>query len=121
MVSLIHPDLLGDLHNFYPSRCTIQQDSGTAQNSYGALIASWTNLAGHQNIPCEIYRAGGVEVQQTDMTVVTADFAVQLAAYCPTITTRMRAVIKGATYDILSAQSDSQAQTTRLLVKVVST
>ena len=120
MVSpFIHPDLLRSLYSFYPALCTIQQDIGTTSDSYGSPIPSWQNLVGHVNLDCYKGATGGQEVQRPDQTIAVSDFAIEFAGYYPSITTRMRAVVGTTNHDILSVQSDSQAQTTKLLVKVV--
>jgi hypothetical protein len=123
--SIIHPNLLTALKSFYPSTVTIQQDTGS-QDAAGQPSPSWSNLAGHVNLPCAvapISPAGiaAIEPRTPEMTVAIAITHISLRGSYPAITPKMRAVVTGGqTYNILGVEQDSQGKTTRLKCEVVS-
>jgi head-tail adaptor len=119
MASIIHPGMLAALSDFFPSTCTIQQNT-PEQDAYGEPIADWDDLAGHVDIPCQISPAGGREVKLANQTYAVASHAIALQGSYTTITPAMRVTSGGATYDILAVESDSQGVMTRLLCQVVS-
>lgn len=118
MGTLISPRMLGSLTAFYPSLCTIQQNTPVA-DSYGQPIAAWANLAGHVGLACAVMSGGGREMKLPNQTYTVASHVILLAGHYPTITTAMRAVVGGVNYDILSVESDSQSTMTRLACQVV--
>ena len=115
MTNLIHPKLLENLHNFYPSLCRIEVATETSDDYYDE-VKSWAPK--YVDIPCSIATSGGQEVKRPDMTFVPATHRISLA-YHPGITEKMRAVVNGLTLDILLVEHDSHQITTRLSCEVV--
>ena len=115
---LIHPSLLDRLWRFYPSTVTIQQYTAV-QDTDGAEIKTWANLAVHIDLDCSKAAAGGREVKRPDGTVAVSPWRIAIAGIHTSITPKMRAVLGGLTYDILNVQHDSQSQTTYLDCEIV--
>lgn len=105
-LGLIHPSLLSRLAAFYPLLCTIQTSTET-QDAVGEPIPSWGALIGHIALHCRVGPAGGGEQKRADGTLTRATHTIALAGYYPTLTTKMRAIVGGATYDILGVQHDN--------------
>lgn len=120
--ALIHPKMLEKLADFYPAMCTIQSYDDENQNTHGQPQPVYANLAGHVDIPCRIApspREKSREVKREDMTYSVITHDISLAGDYPNVTSKMRAVVGGVSYDILYPQTDGQSHTTRLLVEVV--
>lgn len=119
---IIHPDLLARLQptGHFPATCTIQAPTET-QDSYGAVVQTWGNLAGHVDLPCrlapEVQRSG--EFTAPGQTYTRDSHRLLLAGHYPTVTAKMRAVVDGTSYSINLVQPDGQGATTRLMVEVV--
>ena len=118
MANIIHPGLLAALGDFYPSTCTIQE-STESQNTAGEITLVWANFAGHVALACRIAPTRGREVKDVELTWTVGAYTIGLAGYYPTITPKMRAVVGGETYDILTVESDGQSEATWLGVQVV--
>ncbi len=118
MSSLIHPDLLTSLHDFFPALCTIQQGM-PSEDAAGEEQLAWADLAGHVNLRCHVAPAKGAEVRTPDMTYVVASHTIALAGNYPTIQEKMRALVGGKTYDILLVEWDSLGKTTYLSTQIV--
>lgn len=116
--ALFDSRFLANLGDFFPLTVTIQEATST-QDSYGAAAKSWANKAGHVGIPCASQDPKGEEVKRPDMTYAVAGMKLILQGYYSGITTTMRAVCGGVTYDILAVQHDSQHVATTLLCEVV--
>jgi len=119
---IIHPRLLSgdfsDLTDFFASVCTIQEAVWTL-DAVGEEAPAWADKAGHIDIPCAIApEKGRGEVKQADGTFTFATHHVTLAGDYPAITTKMKAVVNGTALDILLAEWDSQAETTRLACRL---
>lgn len=119
MTTLVHPRLFQALAAFYPSLCTIQQATET-RDAAGQPIPAWANLAGHVDIDCRLGPAGGGERKAVNQVYTIATHTIHLAGYYPSITTKMRAVVDGAAYDILLTASDGNEHHTKLVCQVVS-
>lgn len=121
-LGIIHPELLSRVQpNFYPSSCTIQEPTETA-DSYGQPIPSWGNLSGHVGISCRLSpesQASGDELRTQTQIYTVHSWLISFNDYYPLIDETMRAVIDGATYDILQVQHDGNNQTTRLRVRTL--
>jgi hypothetical protein len=117
--SLIHPDMLGALADFYPASCAIQVGTPTV-DSAGGTTYTWANLAAHTAIPCHVAPAGGGEVKGPGYTTVNYSHTIALAGGYSLITANMRAVVGSATYDVIAVENDSLGTTTRLRVQLVS-
>ena len=121
--ALIHPDMLTSLPDHFSSTCTIQESTETRADS-GQITDSWADLAGHVDIPCAVGqgREGTPAEQRTSTAiVVTTGHVIALAGHYPDITTRMRAVVDGANWNILDIRHDPTAGAyTQLMVEAVS-
>jgi len=115
---IVHSSLLSRLGRFYPTTATIQTYT-TTQDTYGADVMAWANLAGHIDLTCWIAAAGGQELKRTDSTIAISTHRIALAGYYPAIEAQMRAVSGASTYDILAVAHDSQSKTTSLTCQIV--
>ena len=113
---IMHQRVLAALARFYPSTCTIQQATFTA-DTVGQPQPAWALFLA--DIPCRISPAGGREVKAPDQTYDVASHTINLAGYYPMITVVMRAVISAVVYDILSIEYDGNHFTTRMQVQIV--
>jgi len=102
------------MSDYFPSLCTIQEDVGVA-DANGFIAESWSDFAGHVDIPCAHGPSGGNEVKLPDQTYVVSNYTIALQGRYPTITEKMRAVVDDVAYEILLAQWDSHATKTRIL------
>ena len=116
---LIDSNLLTHLSRFYSARCTIRYYTVDNLDSFGQPQPVWLDFPAHVDLPCAIAPSGGREAKRPDMTVVTSTHIIAMAGYHPTIKPKMRAVIAGQEYDILSVEVDSRSKTTRLMAEVV--
>lgn len=118
---IVHPDLLARLQpTHYPSLCTIQQASETP-DSYGELVETWANLAGHVDLPCRIAPATmgrSNEVRSQAQLYQVQSFTIALAGYYPAIIEKMRAVVAGQAYDIDVVRPDGQGATMALDARI---
>jgi len=129
MSGLVHPDLMGSLKVFYPSRCTLQAKvaavaPATGVDAYGRPNTSWADVTGLVGIPCSVnkpVRNTAQEIRRTEMTVVDNTHRIALAGYYPAVTTAMTALVDGAAYNVLSVEHDAQHASTWLLAEVVTT
>lgn len=121
-LGIVHPSLLARLTpNFYPSLCTIQAGA-ESRDALGQSIRTWSNLAGHVDLPCAIAEPirPGEEVETTEQSFARRSKRVALAGLYPSITESQRAIVDGVTYDIERVAQDSQSMTTYLDVEIVS-
>lgn len=116
---LIHSGMLAHLSRFYSSTVTIETYGAENPDTFGQPQPVWANFAGHVNLACAIAPSGGREVKRPDMTTAISTHIVSVAGYYPTIIPKMRAVIGGQTYDILTVEVDSRSETTRLMLEIV--
>jgi len=116
---LIASDLFSHLSRFYAATCTIRTYAAENPDTYGQPQPVWADFAGHINIDCVIAPSGGKEAKRDDMTIAISTHKISLVGYYPTIIPKMRAVIGGQTYEILTIEIDSRQETTRLMVEVV--
>ena len=119
-LGLIHPSLLTQLAEFYPSTCTIQQSTET--NTKGQVKPAWADVAGQVNIPCRVAPATSDrtrEMKLPDMTYTIWSHVIALRGRYAGITTKMQAVESGTDWDILAVEYDDQERSTYLRVRVV--
>lgn len=121
--AIVDPRLMNALPAMYPLRCTIQSATKAA-DAYHELIETWSNFAGHVNLPCAFARVGGgqvglTEVRRTDQLLDIEDRHIALRGYFPDITPQMRAIVSGETYEVVGVDHDSHRQTTRVRVRKV--
>ena len=116
---LLDPRMMTELRDYFPSLCTIQENTAVV-NDYGQRKPEvWTDYAGHVDIPVANGPSKGVEVKQADQTYVISNYTLSLRGYYPTITEKMRAVVDGIAYEVLLVQSSSHGVTTRILSREV--
>lgn len=119
---MVDPRMLGQLGEFFPSRCTIQRDTGTGRSATGDPQPDWQDLDGHANIPCSKAPVAGQrqrEVRRGDQTVLLSTARVALQGYFPQITEHHRAVVDGQALNIILALADSRSALTYLDVELV--
>lgn len=114
--------MLTSLPDHFSSTCTIQESTETRADS-GQITDSWADLAGHVDIPCAVGQGRGPAAEQRNgmAIVVTTGHVIALAGHYPDITTRMRAVVDDATWNIRDIRHDPTAGAyTQLMVEAVS-
>jgi len=116
---LIDSNLLTHLSRFYSSTCTVKTYAAENPDTFGQPQPAWIDFVGHVNLACSLAPSGGREVKRPDMTIAISTHIVSMAGYYPTIIPKMRAVIGGNTYDILTVEVDSRSKTTRLMMEIV--
>ena len=113
---LVDDRMFTALVDFYPKTCTIttptptQSITGFETNAYNAVPAL-TDLA------CRFAPNKGKEVKQSSQAYTVGSHTIVFNDYYSTITTKMRALIDGISYDILDVGHDSENETTRLYVE----
>ena len=125
---LIHPRMLQSLTPiFYPDLADFEYLPDEALNSIhdASAQADWTPFL--SSIPCylsAVITKRGDEMRMDKTTVVSTDFFLHLNAYYATINEKMRVKVSRARgtaiYNILSISYDSQTESTKLDVQVVS-
>lgn len=118
MGDLISSRMLDLLPKFFPSTCTIQSNTPTA-DAHNQPIASWANLTGYVEIACRCAPLTATERRQFENVVEEATHMVALKGAYTAITVEMRAVVDDVTYDITGVRTDSQGKVTYLAAKIV--
>ncbi len=118
MVEIVSSRMFEMLDKFYPDICTIQE-SVEAQDSTGHSVASWSDLAEHGGLACRVSPIGGTERKTATQAYSIATHVIELASPDPPIVPKMRAVVRGWTYDILLVERDGQGASSRLVTQVV--
>lgn len=116
---IVHPNLFDYLPLVYHSKCTIQQAT-EGQDASGHPVKTWSDLAGHIDLPCRKspFRTTG-EVKDVKGIYTRASHIISIGKPLPEVTTKMRAVVDGTVYDILLPEQDGQSASTRLLVEEI--
>lgn len=126
-MALVHPQMLAQLEQagFFPSSATFYaQASGV--DSYGRRNGSWAAVTALSDLACSVNRpsrsrGAPQEVRRDDVTITTATHEIVLAGAYPAVTTKMRAVVDGVTYDVLSVVCDAQGASTVVMAELVTT
>lgn len=105
------------------SLITIQQADGTL-DAAGAPSGNYVNVAGLVLLKCQAAPPSMARIQATEVKALAEITALQLKHVLmdgcyPQIQANMRAVLNGVAHDIMGAESDSQAQMTRLTLRLV--
>lgn len=103
---------------FFNSECTIQVNTPT-YDAHNQPVSSWTNLAGHVEIPCRIAPVTEQERRTLSQVVETATHLVALYGVYATIVPVHQALVDDVTYDITGIRTDSEGVLTYLGVKTV--
>lgn len=126
-MALVHPQMLAQLEQagFFPSSVTFYAQ-GSGEDDYGRKDGSWTAVSALSAIACGVNRpsrsrGAPQEVRRADLTLTTATHEIVLAGAYPAVTTKMRAVVDGATYDVLSVVCDAQGASTVVMAELVTT
>jgi head-tail adaptor len=117
---LFHPRLQAQLAaRFYPSTAVIQTQAA-GQDDWGQPNGAWTTTL--TGLACRIWPSkGSSEPRSADQTITIATHRAGLNSYQPTITTAMRFVCDGETYNIIAVEPDSQHEQTYLNLEIVTT
>lgn len=115
---VINPRLMATIMPIFNATCTIQSYT-EAFDAVHQPIKTWSNLAGHVNIPCHIEVTGGTETKATNEVYATATHEINLSSYYPLITPKMRVVDgDGNIYDILLVDHESFGIFTKLVAEI---
>jgi len=106
------------LNEFYPDLCTIQE-SVEVPDSTGHPVATWSDLVGHVGLACRVSPIGGTERKTATQIYSVATHVIELTEAYPSVVTKMRAVVRGFTYDILLVERDGQEISSRLVTQVI--
>lgn len=117
----------------FVSLCTLQEPSGVFGAS-GAPDGNYVDVAGLVNLPCTAPPPSEARIQAIEVKTLQDIMSLELLhvllndAYPAILThfrgtnaTEWRAVIDGVVYDLFGAESDSQSEMTRLLVRLAKT
>ena len=115
---VIDSRMVGNLADFFPSTCSIQEKV-TTDDATGHSIPAWSDVAGLTDLPCRIAPKGGDEFRKPDMTYGVNVRTIEIAGYYDTITIVMRVLWGFIEYDILLIEHDGQSEMTRLTVELV--
>jgi len=130
---IVDPRMLSRLANFFPSLCTIQEATYTV-DTHGYPEPTWEDKEGHIDLACAIapmYQGAPerAEITRADGTIVVATHHISLAGYYPDIRPEMQVVIdrdfgdggfgEGEIWDIVSVETSSHQELTRLRVRKV--
>lgn len=118
MAEIISSRMFRMLGKFYPDTCTIRE-SVEPQDSTGHPVPSWSDLADHKDLACRVSPIGGTERKTATQVYSIATHVIELTEAYPSIVTKMRAVVRGWTYDILLVERDGQGASSRLVTQVV--
>lgn len=108
------------LSAFYPSQCTVQEYVEVQLGS-GHPEKVWSDLAGHDGLPCRFCPSSGNEVKSSEQIYSMTSCVVELTGPYPAITTKNRVIIDdGVVYNIIAVQRDGQGASCKLVVEKVS-
>ena len=114
----VHPRLFSTLTNFYPDTADIQQRTDT-RDAVGQPIPAWATVSGLGAVACRVSPTGGGERKQANQIYTLSTHVINLAGNYIQITTKMRAVVSGVTYDILLVEHDGNGGMSKLVCQVV--
>ena len=100
--------------NFHPSLCTIQAYVDGV-DAYGQPTQTWSNLAGHVDLPCSIALSSGLEVKGKENEYGITTHRIALNGVYATITRLHRAIVDGVTYEIQYASPPGHANSITVL------
>ena len=109
----------------FVSLCTIQQPDGALIGA-GQPSGNFVTVAGMANIPCMAPPESSVRITASEVKSEAniqsfSELHVLLKGWYPAledgVSMGWRAVVDGQTFDVLGAESDSQGQMTRLVVR----
>jgi len=100
--------------NFHPSLCTIQAYVDGV-DAYGQPTQTWSNLAGHVDLPCSIALSSGLEVKGKENEYGITTHRIALNGVYITITRLHRAIVDGVTYEIQYASPPGHANSITVL------
>lgn len=119
-VAVMHPRFVGLNTQFFGSLATIEEKTDPSPtDQYGQEIETWLPVVGLQAIACAKAPLSAQERQAANYTATDQAWHVLLAGAFPSITTRHRAVIDGAVFDIDAAETDQTGSLTRLRARMV--
>lgn len=118
---LVHPDMLERLRaNHLPDTCTIEAATETL-DSYGQPSVTWSAVSGLSSLGCRLAPwSQEQERRLPELVTTTTTHVLLLAAHYPAITTEMRAVVSGVSYDITAVRHDGNEASTWLGLEVIS-
>ena len=106
--------------NFYPELVTIQEYVDGV-DAYGAPTQTWSNLAGHVDLPCSLSLSSGKETKLANQEYGITTHRIALNGVYPTITRLHRAIVGSDIYEIQYATPPGHANSvTALLCNLVS-
>lgn len=125
MRSLLDPRLRTAIPEHWPSLCTIQTITYTANAANQLMPTGVTNVSGMVNLQCRLgpiilSRPTDDEIRDTKVQEKYSRRNLKINAYLPQIQVRaMQAVVDGIVYPIRGVEGDSQQFSTRLRLEIV--
>lgn len=116
---IIHPFLMRDIRNVYPSFCTIGT-SVVSQDAANQPITVWVDNPILRGIPCFVQPSSGAETKSKQAVTEVNQWVIGLNGYFPSIKQSDQAVVDGETYDILRVAHDDMRSATYLTTQRVS-
>ncbi len=118
MVKIFSSRMFEMLGKFYPDTCTIQESTEVPDDT-GHQVTSWSDLSEHGGLACRVSPIGGTERKTATQIYSVATHVIELTEDYPSIVTKMRALVRGFTYDILLVERDGQQMSSRLVTQVI--
>lgn len=101
--------------NFFPQTCTIQEYVDGI-DAYGSPTQTWSNLAGHVDIPCSLMLSAGKETKLAANEYGITTHKIALNGVYPSITRLHRAIVGSDTYEIQYATPPGHANSLTVLL-----
>lgn len=117
--TIIHPLLMRDIRNFYPSYCTIGNVVVT-QDAANQPVSVWQDNVLLRGILCYVQPASGAETRMRTQVIEINQWLIGLNGYYPTIAQTDQATVDGIIYNILRVAHDDNQTATYLTVEKVS-
>ena len=114
---LVDDRMFDALVDFYPKTCTITTPT-EAQSSTGHITNTYNAVPALTDLSCRFAPSKkGKEVKESSQIYTVGSHTIVFNDFYLAITTKMRALIDGISYDILDVGHDSEDETTRLYVE----
>jgi hypothetical protein len=123
-LGIVHPSMLTALAPaFYPSALTVQASTEVVGPT-GSVTFTWANVTGMVALACRLAPVSANETRTPAQVLTVGTWTCDVGQYLA-VTTKHRAVVNGANYDIVAVEYDGQTlpggspRSTRLTLKVV--
>lgn len=116
---IVHPFLMRNIVNFYPSLCSIG-NLEQSQDAANQPIDIWVDNPDLMAIPCYVQPSGGMETRSRQQVIEVNQWIIGLNGFFPTIKQTDQANVDFVVYDILRVAHDDMNTATYLTAQRVS-